>query len=283
MVPTTSMYLSFEDDLVDTVNPRLIAAGADMQRVLRIKPKFLREVVGDRERLKSLLLAHDVGALVLDVFDDVLELENSHQAAEVRHALQPWSDLAADLDLATIGLRHARKDAHGSAQDRQVGSIAFTGSPRIVLMAAPMVRQVEGRERREIVLFRAKSNCSGRNGGLVYETVVDTFESPKGRGEVVRVNWLREIEGSPESILAQCSPDGGATSETALDRAVAFLRTRLAGGDWHMSKDVERDALAEHIAERTLTDARRVLKVQSKKTVIGWRMRLRAQGGKDAG
>lgn len=123
---------SAEDDIEDTIAPRMISAGAVMDRV-----HFVR---GKRERKSTCAfdLARDMPALNLAVtkiqqpkliiVDPIVSavLGDSHKNAEVRRGLQPLVDMAADHRCALLGITHFTKGTSAlDPVERVTGSLAF--------------------------------------------------------------------------------------------------------------------------------------------------------------
>jgi putative DNA primase/helicase len=74
--------------------------------------------------------------------------------------------LAATMNAALIGITHFSKGGQGSdPTQRVIGSIAFTGLPRVVMVAA-RVKGEDGEDRR--VLARSKSNIGPDERGFEY-------------------------------------------------------------------------------------------------------------------
>jgi len=265
-----SLFCTFEDDYSDTVLPRLIAAEADLDNVVRAKPERLAELLADKALLAAFINKHGIELVVIDVLDAALELEDSHDGTQVRRSVQPWVDLATGLDIAVMGLRHLRKAKEGDLQDQQIGSVQFTAAPRITWHAMRYVRDVDGRKHREVVLVRAKSNCSAREDALVYELEPVTFDSPMGKGDTIRINWLRTMPGSPEEIYAACRAswqmEKDLDKEPAIDAAKAHLRAFLGDGLWHRVRDMEAAApMPDKFSKRTLGEARTELRIEARK------------------
>jgi putative DNA primase/helicase len=137
------VILSAEDDTADTVVPRLIAAGADHDRVIiveavRAEPDngnptercfdlsrdidHLQKVCGDEKAV--LVIVDPVSAYLGDGVD-------GHSNTDVRRVLAPLAALAAKCRTAVVAVTHDRKSG-GSAGERTIGSIAFIAAPRAV-------------------------------------------------------------------------------------------------------------------------------------------------------
>jgi putative DNA primase/helicase len=110
---------SGEDDVADTLIPRLEASGADLGRVF-----FVKDVLADRER-RPFDPAQDIPALCatikatggasLIIIDPIVSAASgdTHKNAETRRALQPLVDMAQELNAAIFGITHFTKGSEG--------------------------------------------------------------------------------------------------------------------------------------------------------------------------
>ena len=106
-----------------------------------------------------------IGGIKMLIVDPVVSAVagDSHKNTEVRRALQPLVDLAADCQCALLGITHFSKGGQGSdPSQRVIGSVAFTAVARVVLVAAK-VKSEDGEDTR--ILARSKSNIGPDDGG----------------------------------------------------------------------------------------------------------------------
>ena len=141
--PRCVIICATEDSWKQTINPRLVAAGADLARVKRVDaytPEGFDGVLQlpeDIEEVRRITAEHDVVLIVLDPLMSALSKKlDSHKDAEVRRGLEPLSRLAHTANLAVIGLIHENKSSASDLLSRIMGSRAFTSVVRAVLYAA---------------------------------------------------------------------------------------------------------------------------------------------------
>ncbi|WP_312600834.1 AAA family ATPase [Pseudomonas luteola] len=192
---------SSEDDPSDTIVPRLIAAGADLNKVYILQGRIngLGESMPfDPAKDIDLLAAElerigDVGMIMIDPIVSAVA-GDMHRANDVRRALQPVVDMAEHYGCAVLGITHFSKGSAGNnPAERVLGSQAFGALARTVLVAA----KEEDSDLR--VLARAKSNIATDSGGCSY--VIE--ECTVGDGiPATRVLWGDTIEGTAREILA---------------------------------------------------------------------------------
>lgn len=266
---------SGEDDAADTLAPRLLAAGADMDSV--------RLIAGIREKgqrcpfdpaTDTALLADalaDIPDLRLLVVDPIVSAVSgdSHKNAEVRRGLQPLVDLAQQHRCALLGVTHFTKGTAGREPvERITGSLAFGALARLVLVVAKQDTDSDTPARR--VLLRAKSNIGPDGGGFVYELA----QGPLSDNPAIvasSVLWGEAIEGSARDLLAkaeQCNND-------ARDDAPGFLRELLSYGA-RPAKEIFSEANSAGFSKDAMHRAKRkVGAVANKQSMIGgWEWRL---------
>jgi putative DNA primase/helicase len=162
---------SGEDDPADTLLPRLLAAGADRDRCYFVQgARRDGEMVPfdpARDLAKLREAIQEIGGVSLLIVDPVVSAVSgdSHKNTEVRRALQPLVDLADACNCAILGITHFSKGGQGGdPSQRVVGSVAFAAVARVVLVAAKVRADEEGRDVR--ILARSKSNIGPDDGGF---------------------------------------------------------------------------------------------------------------------
>ena len=267
---------SGEDDPADTLLPRLLAAGGDRSKVFFISgAKIAGEVEPfDPARDMGYLLAavQKIGGIKMLIVDPVVSAVtgDSHKNTEVRRALQPLVDLAADCHCALLGITHFAKGGQGSdPSQRVIGSVAFTAVARVVLVAAK-VKSEDGQENTRI-LARSKSNIGPDDGGFQYH--LDQVPVTEFPGiEAARIAWGKAVEGSASELLTDPNEGNAADGEeenSARDSAEDFLKELLKDGQ-APTKHVETEAKAAGIAWRTVRRASDTLQVKKQKSNGGW-------------
>ncbi len=235
-----TIFLTAEDDASDTIIPRLMAAGADLDKVHILEA--VRELDDDgKERQRCFNLQRDVERigqqiekmnniklLVIDPISSYLGRVDSHNNSDVRSVLAPLQAMASKQGLAVLLITHLNKATGGKAAYRATGSIAFSAAARISLLAG---RDPDDEQRRVIV--PVKCNLTPDNIGLAYRVVggyndaamiewetdyinetADCFldrESDRGNGDSATVEQLKEFLIEPhtfDEIKKVCSDVG---------------------------------------------------------------------------
>jgi hypothetical protein len=135
--PGNVLLLAGEDDLADTVVPRLMAAGADQRRIHVLKAAYDEAgevdfaLPRDLEALEVEIIKRAIVLVVVDVFDEYIdEKVDTYRNSAIRHALRPIRECAARTGAAFMVLRHLRKQSGDKALYRGNGSIGIIGASR---------------------------------------------------------------------------------------------------------------------------------------------------------
>ncbi len=216
------VLLTAEDGLGDTIRPRLAAAGADLAKVVafegiateedQLLPVWMPQHI---QHLKEIVVAHQARLVLIDPLMAYLpESVNSNNDQSVRQALLPLGEMAQELNVAVIVVRHLNKQPGRNALYRGGGSIGIVGAARSALL---VVKDQDVPTRR--FLGVTKSNLCKQPRTLSFELI-------SGSGSPT-VLWHEETDVEIERLLApaQEEPESPAEKE-----AVTFLRDRLANG-----------------------------------------------------
>jgi putative DNA primase/helicase len=223
--PGNVLIWSAEDDLNDTLVPRLMAAG-HRARCYFVKgvrnAGELRSFDPARDMQKIEQFAEKIGGLKLLVLDPIVTVVSgdSHNNSDVRRALQPLVDFGIRQKSAILGLTHVSKGSSGPAL-RVIGSIGFTAVARTVLIAQK-VRNSNGTERG--VFTKTKANTSPSMGAYSYSIEPVVVE---GNIETSRIAWGNFLEGSATELLSEASE---AQQDSVENELSAMLREELETG-----------------------------------------------------
>jgi AAA domain-containing protein len=237
------IILNAEDDVDDTIVPRLAAAGADPYRVHIVnavttkdgKGQTIFNLQADLDLLeKKIDEIGDVALVNIDPVSSYMGKTDSHKNSEVRGVLEPISEMAARKRTAILSVTHFSKSNSGTAPKalhRFVGSIAFVGAPRAAFAV------IEDRDNKDRMLFlHAKNNMAKPPQGLAFrleQRLVDGLTRP-----VSCVAW----ENQPVAMTANEALRSADKHEpTAKEDAMEFLRIMLANGPVKVM-DIEKEA-----------------------------------------
>ena len=267
--PATSViFATAEDSLAHTLVPRLIAAGADLDRVhfVSIRSDDGLEtgltLPDDTDELQTAVKETGANLIILDpVVGHLSGSIDSHKDHSVRRALAPLARLAEDTGAAILGIGHLNKSPSTDVLTRVGGSIAFGAAARSVLLLGEDHEAVEGSPER--LLIHAKSNLGPTSPAHRLKVEARTITTEGREFETSGVTLMREeLTATASKMLA------GRQEPSRLDKATDFLREVLSNGPMPTS-EVTDLAAEEGITLATLKRARTKLGVESKKRGYG--------------
>jgi hypothetical protein len=237
------IVLAAEDGIADTIVPRLLAAGADLERVSILVATRNENgatqsfnLQADLDLLeKKIAEIGDVCLVCIDPISSYLGKVDSHKNAELRAVLEPIGRMAERQRVAMLSITHFNKSGAGTptkALYRFIGSIAFTAAPRVAFVVAD---DPDNKDRR--LLLHGKNNLAPTPQGLAYRLM----QTLVGEQEDIVASYVA-WESEPVSTTADEALGGGNNSDpTATDDAIEFLEAILANGPVAVS-DVEKEA-----------------------------------------
>lgn len=266
--PGSAIIIASEDDPEDTMIPRLIAQGADIDKVYIFKD--IRDTddqgnelvhgmnLGDPFHLEALQSMvdriEDVVVIVIDPISAYLGRVDSHNNAEVRALLTPLSEFAAKNSIAIICVSHLNKSNGTNAIMKIAGSTAFVAAARAAYLVAPDKDNPEKR-----LFIPVKNNLGNDNRGMTFQIEECEIE---GGIHTSRVIWDEGfINVSADDAL---SPLGDPEERGALDAAKEFLVELLSSGPV-IAKQVYADAKHAGHSEATVKRAKALLPIKAKK------------------
>lgn len=270
--PRSVIYAATEDSWSMTIAPRLLAAGADLDRVFRVD-------VMDDERLHARLSLpidtsligkaaeeYEVALLIADPLLSMIDATiNDYRATEIRSALEPLVAAADRYNFSVLGLAHFTKAGGTDPLSRVAGSGAFGQLIRALIAFA---RQ-EGEDGTPEYVMSLEKNNLGREGlpSHAYTMVSTDIETPEGTSHTSRfVLGPESLTSVREVMRAETSGE----SPTSMGEAVEWLQGWLtdAGGSG-VGRDIKKAARAEGFSDSTIDRARRKLSVKSKQQGFG--------------
>lgn len=259
---------SSEDDPRDTLIPRLIAAGADLNHVHIVESvshsktgKRTFDPAKDFPLLKAAV--NQIGNVSFMVIDSVADAVagDAGKNNQVRRALSPVKDFAEEMAIAVLGITHFNKGTSGRAISRIIDSVAFVGLPRIVMVA--FKKKGNGS-----LIMRAKSNIGPDNGGYEFYTYVEPLFGYDGI-TANRVGWKGYVEGSADEHLQEAE-SAFVEPESERERAEQFLLDELDDGMRKESAVISDKAKSLGISGNALFRAREALGIKSRRVGKVW-------------
>jgi putative DNA primase/helicase len=277
--PMNVIMMTAEDTLADTVIPRLMAAGADLNRV-----KILKGIKTDEQTKRQFLLSEDlhrleheinkIGNVGLVTIDPITAYMggsmDSYKATEVRSQLGPLKDLAEHTRIALSTITHPAKNAGPNALNHFIGSQGFIAASRVgTLVIEEMEDDGDGGKPEptgRMLYVVVRHAYTGPIPTLVYKKeVVVACRSGEGfeMQEITasRIIWegIKNISGN--AALAAMSSSKKLDEEQV--KVQAFLCEMLKGGKEVPAAEIEAAAKAKGFSEKQLRTAREKLTIET--------------------
>ena len=236
MEPFNVIYQSAEDGMGDTIKPRLMEAGADLERVLSIVEEKKQLSLLD-ERIERAIREHNARLMILDPIQGYIGSRvDINRANEIRGVLKSVSSAAERTGCAIVLIGHLNKASGTSSAYRGLGSIDFRAAARSVLLIGRLKNDPTVR-----VIVHDKSSLAPEGKSLAF-----------GLGDEEGFRWLDGYDGiTSEELLC------GFTAETKTAAAEELIRSMLADGQEIMAEDVFRAAEGKGISRRTVNEAKK--------------------------
>ncbi|PMC75533.1 AAA family ATPase [Brachybacterium sp. UMB0905] len=262
--PRSVIIVATEDSWAHTLVPRLMAAGADLSRVLNVTvetsdgfmtglslPKDITALAREAE-------ARDVALMVLDPITSRLENLDTHKDAEVRRALEPLVAMGDRVGMSVLGLIHLNKSS-ADPLNAVMGSKAFTAVARSV---STVVADPEDEDDRRRLFGTVKNNL----GPALPASEVFTVESceVEGRRGAQIITGRLDWHGSSATTIKSAMADPGMEVQGALGEAAEWLEDYLSMHPGTPRVEVIRDAEKAGHKERTVKRAANVVGVLSR-------------------
>ena len=264
--PVTVAIATAEDHRAAVVVPRLIAAGADLDRI--VFPELVGDddaisdiaLDGDAQELEDGLSAQGVRALIIDtVVAFMPSAHDSHKEQHVRAVLTPLAHMAERGNIAVLGIMHLNRREARDVLTRINGSGAFGNLARSVLVFAPDPDSPEGPTR---ILAVGKTNVGVKPPALRMR--IETSLIPAEDGTTIEAPRIEPVEDTAHTARELLGAGEDEEERSVMDDAVTFLSELLANGAIVESKVVHQGA-AEVGVSGMLRRAQRRLGIKPQK------------------
>jgi len=235
-IPKSVIVAATEDSWGHTIVPRLMAAGADLDRVYRVDVTTPEGVdtglvlPSDLIDLEDAIREVDAALILLDPLLSRLDASlDTHKDAEVRLALEPLTALADRSGSAVLGLIHVNKSTSADPLTLLMGSRAFAAVARAVLFV------MTDPEDEAIRLLGQPKNNLGRTDLVTLSFRIDSekvADTPEGEVWTGKLHWTGERVQSIRDALEAAgeTPDSRSATAEATDWLEDYL-TNLGGTD----------------------------------------------------
>ena len=254
MEPFNVIYQTAEDGLGDTVKPRLIEAGADLDRVLVIDDSDVQLTLSD-ERIEKAIIENNARLVIIDPIQAYLGADvDMNRANEVRPIFMRLGQVAQRTGCAILLIGHLNKAAGMQSLQRGLGSIDIAAAVRSVMFIGKLKHDPTMR-----ILTHEKSSLAPPGVSLAFSL-----------GDESGFRWVGEYDITADEMLSGIEPQ----RETKTQQAKDLICALLAGGKQVLSEDIDKAALERGIPGRTVRDAKRELGDALKSKIVEGRKKV---------
>ncbi|WP_158388288.1 AAA family ATPase [Faecalibacterium prausnitzii] len=254
MEPFNVIYQTAEDGLGDTVKPRLIEAGADLDRVLVIDDGDVQLTLSD-ERIEKAIVENNARLVIIDPIQAYLGADvDMNRANEVRPIFMRLGQVAQRTGCAILLIGHLNKAAGMQSLQRGLGSIDIAAAVRSVMFIGKLKHDPTMR-----ILTHEKSSLAPPGASLAFSL-----------GDEGGFRWVGEYDITADEMLSGIEPQ----RETKTQQAKDLICALLAGGKQVLSEDIDKAALERGIPGRTVRDAKRELGDALKSKIVEGRKKV---------
>ena len=254
MEPFNVIYQTAEDGLGDTVKPRLIEAGADLDRVLVIDDSDVQLTLSD-ERIEKAIIENNARLVIIDPIQAYLGADvDMNRANEVRPIFMRLGQVAQRTGCAILLIGHLNKAAGMQSLQRGLGSIDIAAAVRSVMFIGKLKHDPTMR-----ILPHEKSSLAPPGASLAFSL-----------GDEGGFRWVGEYDITADEMLSGIEPQ----RETKTQQAKDLICALLAGGKQVLSEDIDKAALERGIPGRTVRDAKRELGDALKSKIVEGRKKV---------
>ena len=252
--PFNVIYQTAEDGLGDTVKPRLIEAGADLDRVLVIDDSDVQLTLSD-ERIEKAIVENNARLVIIDPIQAYLGADvDMNRANEVRPIFMRLGQVAQRTGCAILLIGHLNKAAGMQSLQRGLGSIDIAAAVRSVMFIGKLKHDPTMR-----ILTHEKSSLAPPGASLAFSL-----------GDEGGFRWVGEYDITADEMLSGIELQ----RETKTQQAKDLICTLLAGGKQVLSEDIDKAALERGIPGRTVRDAKRELGDALKSKIVEGRKKV---------
>ncbi len=244
--PINVVYQCSEDGIADTIKPRLIRAGADLDRVVYIIDDEERLTFSD-DRIEETIKQTNARLAVFDPIQSFVGDGDMTNPQTMRRVMSSLAAIADRNSCAIVLVGHLNKAPGGKALYRGLGSIDIVAAARSILMIAADEENPDLR-----YMYPIKHNLAPRGPAIGFSITAEGF------------CWLGEqnLDLGMEKAVSK-------KKDSKLDEAGKLLTELLKDGDRRTTEILE-ELRALGISKRTVQRAKREMDIEAYKQGNVW-------------
>lgn len=258
--PFNMIFQTAEDGLGDTVKPRLVSSGADLQRVLVIDDSDNPLTLAD-DRIEKAIRENNARLMVIDPLQAFLGANvDMNRANEVRPVFRKLADIAQYTGCAIVMIGHLNKASGTQSTYRGLGSIDIAAVVRSILFVGKVKDDPTTR-----VIVHEKSSLAPPGQALAFSL-----------GDQKGFRWIGAYDISAEDLLAG---GDGTKAELKQEQAMKLIYEFLSDGREVSVAELNKEAIERGISERTVRMVRNSMKdkLESERRGKDWWIWLKRQ------
>lgn len=258
--PFNMIFQTAEDGLGDTVKPRLVSSGADLNRVLVIDDSDNPLSLAD-DRIEKAIRENNARLMVIDPLQAFLGANvDMNRANEVRPIFRKLADIAQSTGCAIVMIGHLNKASGTQSTYRGLGSIDIVAVVRSILFVGKVKDDPTTR-----VIVHEKSSLAPPGQALAFSL-----------GDQKGFRWIGAYDISAEDLLAGGE---GTKAELKQEQAMKLIYELLSDGREVSVAELNKEAIERGISERTVRMVRNSMKekLESERRGKDWWIWLKRQ------
>lgn len=266
------IFMSTEDSIPRTLKPRLVAAGADMEKVHFIDNRFKLEnetpfsISSPRDAMRlrgwSENMGNNLGLIVIDPIYSAIDGDPNNYF-KAREAYEGLAELAKRLSCAILGIAHTvRNPRDKDLLARISGPLAVHQVPRSIILMNKIER-AQDESGGTHIFIHAKNNDGKMRDGYEYRILGTEALIDDNKFGALKIEITKEIFGEPLDLLK--SSEGSSTKKVSkTDLAKDLLLDILKDGP--LSRvEIEETCKDAGVAKGTLLLAKSLLSIVTTK------------------
>jgi putative DNA primase/helicase len=277
------LMMTTEDGQDTTIVPRLMVAGANLERVYFASKMNIS--YGDKLSQRMIALDTDldileqklkynpaIGLVVIESIGSYLGHGKKNEERDMRLVMDSLRELMVRRDCALIVIDHLNKNANQAALHRLGGSVSYGAAPRAIWLFA---KDEEDSAKRLMLPMKLNIVADSKKIGQEYTfksvpIVIDGKKTDRGA-----IEWLGVTHRSAEAVVSASSdPEAG-----KLRQAMDFYREKLADGP-KLSHKLYDELEVMGISPRTAKRARQKLSLDAYQEGLKWWTAFAKDGAK---
>lgn len=250
-----SIYQNAEDDVADTIKPKLEIHRANCNNVCYIEKKN-DNIFMDDDSIENAIVKSGAKLFVLDPIQAFIgDNVDMNRANVIRPRMNKLKEIAQKTGCAVVLVGHMNKNSTGKSNYRNLGSIDISAAARSVLVVGRLSKSSEIK-----VLAQLKNNLAPKGKSITFKIENRT------------VRWISECSLTADDLLS-CSLSGGGYKRTVAEN---LIHLSLEDG-MKTAKSIFDKAQEQGISIRTLKTVKSTMPVRSLKKNGIWYWEMNSQ------